>query len=91
MPGADEGDDVRPHLDVGQALAGFRIRRLEQQGQKIARRGLAGEERLSGLDQLVDRLLEEADRGTRPQAPIRGTQSGKPKMSSGSIGPRLLK
>ena len=81
------------HLDVGQALPGLRIGRLEQERQEIVRRRLApGQQRLAGVDQLADHLLEEADAPAgRASRPIRGSQSGKPKMSSGSSGPSASK
>ena len=52
---------VRPLPVSGSAASSSRVRRSRGAGSPLARSALPG------LDQLVDRLLEEADRGTRPR------------------------
>ena len=93
VAGADEGHDVGPHLDVGQALPGLRIGRLEEQRQEIARRR-ARRWRAAPCGPSISSPTTSSKKriaGRARRRPIRGTQSGKPKMSSGSSGPSASK
>ena len=63
MAGVDEGDDVGPHVRVGNSAPILRVLRRHEQGQEIARRlGAVRQQRPSLVDDRIDGGIEKFER-----------------------------
>ena len=74
----DEGDDVGPHVRLGDGAAVFRVPGGHEKGQEIPRCLIAVAEKLSTFfDDRIDRRVEKLERATPPPAPQPRHESGR--------------
>ena len=85
MTGADEGDDIGAHLDVGEPRPGLGVGGLEEEREEVIRGRLApGPSRARRVSiSSPTTSSKKRSAGRARQRPSRGSHSGMPKTSSG--------